>query len=119
MADQLIERTEGAGAEALLRDMSFEPPPLMRRFLCGLAQAAVLPILLTLTTAQWLGIFVTYLLLTARVSASGRRWEPSSASTSSSTSSARSSRSRPSGSSWGAPSRGATRCGASIISAGG
>ena len=64
MADQLIERTGGAGAEALVRDMSFEPPPLMRRFLCGLAQAAVLPILLTLTTAQWLGIFVTYLLLT-------------------------------------------------------
>ena len=64
IADHLIERTGGAGAQAVVRDLSFEPPPLRRRFLCGLAQAAALPFLLTLTTAQWLGIFVTYLLLT-------------------------------------------------------
>jgi non-ribosomal peptide synthetase-like protein len=64
MATHLIERTGGAGAQAVVRDLSFEPPPLRRRFLCGLAQAAALPFLLTLTTAQWLGIFVTYLLLT-------------------------------------------------------
>jgi non-ribosomal peptide synthetase-like protein len=63
IADHLIEHTGGAGAEAVVRDLSFEPPPLLRRFLCGLAQAAALPFLLTLTTAQWLGIFVTYLLL--------------------------------------------------------
>lgn len=53
---------DGRGvAEAL--DLSFTPPPFMRRFLCGLAQAAVLPIIISLSTAQWLGIFVTYLLI--------------------------------------------------------
>ena len=45
-------------------DLSFEPPPLMRRFLCGLAQAAALPFILALMTAQWLGVFVSYMLLT-------------------------------------------------------
>jgi non-ribosomal peptide synthetase-like protein len=63
MSDHLIERTGGAGAEAVIRDLSFEPPPFLRRFLCGLAQALALPVILTLATAQWLGIFVTYLLL--------------------------------------------------------
>ena len=33
----------GAGVSA---DLSFTPPPLMRRFLCGLAQAAALPVIL-------------------------------------------------------------------------
>ncbi len=64
MADDLIERTGGAGAETVQRDLSFEPPPLRRRFLCGLAQAAALPFILTLNTVQWLGIFVTYILIT-------------------------------------------------------
>src|SRR5215213_1807214 len=63
MADDLIEKTGGAGAAHVARDLSFTPPPLMRRFLCGLAQAAALPVILTLNTMQWLGIFVTYLLL--------------------------------------------------------
>jgi non-ribosomal peptide synthetase-like protein len=45
------------------QDLSFTPPPLLRRFLCGLAQAAVLPVIIGLSTAQWLGIFVTYLLI--------------------------------------------------------
>jgi non-ribosomal peptide synthetase-like protein len=46
------------------KDLSFTPPPLLRRFLCGLAQAICLPFLLAITTAQWLGIFVSYMLLT-------------------------------------------------------
>ncbi len=46
------------------RDLGFEPPPLRRRVFCGLAQAAVMPFLLSLTTAQWLGVFVSYMLLT-------------------------------------------------------
>jgi non-ribosomal peptide synthetase-like protein len=46
-----------------IEDLSFTPPPIMRRFLCGTAQAISLVIILTLTTAQWLGIFVTYLVL--------------------------------------------------------
>lgn len=36
-----------------------------RRFLCGLAQAAVLPILLTLQAAPWLAIFMSYTLFSA------------------------------------------------------
>ena len=64
MADALIERTGGAGAAMATRDLSFTPPSFRRRFLCGLAQAAALPFVIALATAQWLGIFVTYLLLT-------------------------------------------------------
>jgi non-ribosomal peptide synthetase-like protein len=53
---------EGRGiAEA--EDLSFAPPPFLRRFLCGLAQAAALPVIIGLATAQWLGIFVTYMLI--------------------------------------------------------
>jgi non-ribosomal peptide synthetase-like protein len=48
---------------AKAEDLSFTPPPFLRRFLCGLAQAAVLPVIIGLSTAQWLGIFVTYMLL--------------------------------------------------------
>ena len=46
------------------RDLTFTPPPLLRRFLCGAAQAAALPFILGLMTAQWLGVFVSYMLLT-------------------------------------------------------
>ncbi len=42
------------------RSLAFEPPPLLRRLLCGLAQAAALPIILALITASWLGVFVAY-----------------------------------------------------------
>jgi len=49
---------EQGGAEA--RDLSFAPPPFLRRFLCGLAQAVVLPLILALITAPWLGVFVAY-----------------------------------------------------------
>ena len=53
---------DGRGiAEA--QDLSFTPPPFLRRFLCGLAQAVALPLIIGLSTAQWLGIFVTYMLL--------------------------------------------------------
>ena len=47
------------------RDLSFPPPPFRRRFLCGLAQAAVLPFIIALMTAQWLGVFISYMLLTS------------------------------------------------------
>ena len=64
ISDALIARTGGVGSEAAVRDLGFEKPPLMRRFLCGVAQAAALPFVIALATSQWLGIFVTYLLLT-------------------------------------------------------
>ena len=50
------------------KDLSFTPPPLMRRFLCGLAQAAALPFILGLMTAQWLGVFVSYMLISGESS---------------------------------------------------
>ncbi|MGO4572479.1 Pls/PosA family non-ribosomal peptide synthetase [Microvirga sp. 2TAF3] len=43
---------------------AFEPPPLLRRALCGLAQAAAMPFLLTLMSAPWLCIFISYTLIT-------------------------------------------------------
>ena len=43
---------------------AFTPPPLIRRFLCGLAQLACLPLVLALTTAPWLAVFVVYQLFT-------------------------------------------------------
>ncbi len=56
---------EGRGASVRAkRDLSFTPPPLLRRFICGLAQAAALFIILPVMTAQWLGVFVSYMLLT-------------------------------------------------------
>lgn len=61
----LAAHLEGkAAAQAPARDLSFAPPPLLRRFLCGLAQAIALPFILAIVTAQWLGVFVSYQLIT-------------------------------------------------------
>lgn len=57
-----LDRKFAGGTTA--RDLSFTPPPFMRRFLCGVAQAIALPVILSLMTAQWLGVFVSYMLLT-------------------------------------------------------
>ena len=57
---------EGRGASiGEKRDLSFAPPPLLRRFFCGLAQFAALFVILPVMTAQWLGVFVSYMLLTS------------------------------------------------------
>jgi non-ribosomal peptide synthetase-like protein len=61
MAELLDKKSAGQPAT---RDLSFTPPPLLRRFLCGLAQAAALPVILSVMAAQWLGVFVSYMLLT-------------------------------------------------------
>ena len=55
---------DGRGGDDTIADLGFTPPPLLRRFLCGLAQAAVLPFILALMTFQWLGVFISYMLLT-------------------------------------------------------
>ncbi|HEY8580240.1 MAG TPA: amino acid adenylation domain-containing protein, partial [Beijerinckiaceae bacterium] len=60
MADLLDGRVVSMGPP---RDLAFTPPPLARRFLCGLAQAVALPVIIGLMTAQWLGVFVSYMLL--------------------------------------------------------
>ena len=61
IAAELDRKSAGTAPQ---KDLSFVPPPLLRRFLCGLAQAVALPFILTLLTAQWLGVFISYLLLT-------------------------------------------------------
>lgn len=63
MAVLMVQRTGGVGATTIARDLSFDRPPLLRRFLCGLAQAVALPVIIGIVTAQWLGVFVTYLLI--------------------------------------------------------
>ncbi len=61
MATRLDQRAASQPrGEAAARSLAFEPPSLLRRFLCGLAQAAALPLILALTTAPWLGVFVAY-----------------------------------------------------------
>jgi non-ribosomal peptide synthetase-like protein len=45
-------------------NLTFAPPPLLRRFLCGLAQAVCMPGVLAITTAPWLAVFVVYQLFT-------------------------------------------------------
>ena len=45
--------------------LAFEPPPLLRRFLCGLAQAVSLPFIFALQNAQWLSVFVSFMLFTS------------------------------------------------------
>jgi non-ribosomal peptide synthetase-like protein len=45
-------------------DLSFTPPPLSRRILCGLAQFAAMPFILSIIAVQWLGVFMSYMLFT-------------------------------------------------------
>ncbi len=44
-------------------DLSFPPPPLYRRFLCGLAQALALPFIIAIVTAQWIGLLLASIYL--------------------------------------------------------
>lgn len=59
----IAARLEERGVGGPTEDLSFEPPPLARRFLCGLAQAVALPIILFFMCVQWLGIFTVFLML--------------------------------------------------------
>ena len=61
MAARLDGRAQAS--DSVPRNLGFTPPPLLRRFLCGAAQAAVLPVILGLATVPWLGVFVSYMLL--------------------------------------------------------
>ncbi len=62
MAARLDERNP-AGTRHQPQDLSFAPPPLSRRILCGAAQAVALPFILALMTAQWLGVFLSYMII--------------------------------------------------------
>lgn len=58
----LDERTfKGAGLPP--EDFTFTPPPFMRRFWCGVAQTVAMPFILAISTAQWLGVFLTYMMV--------------------------------------------------------
>jgi hypothetical protein len=45
-------------------EQDWTPPPAARRWLCGLAQLAAVPVLVTLRMAQWLAPFFTYHFMT-------------------------------------------------------
>ena len=65
IAGEVDARTAvAAGASAAAVDNFFVPVPWQRRLLCGLGQAVVLPVILTLATGQWLSVYVSYLYLT-------------------------------------------------------
>ncbi|MEZ5843195.1 MAG: Pls/PosA family non-ribosomal peptide synthetase [Hyphomicrobiaceae bacterium] len=53
----------GAGVGAKPADLSFEPVPLARRFMCGLAQAITLPFIIAIVTAQWIGLLLASIFL--------------------------------------------------------
>ena len=60
----LATRLDARGAsDAEAPDLSFEPPPFRRRFLCGLAQAVALPFILGLVMIEWLGVFLASIYL--------------------------------------------------------
>jgi non-ribosomal peptide synthetase-like protein len=61
MAERLDGRSWAGGP--VEHDLSFTPPPLLRRFLCGLAQAAALPFVFGLEAVQWLGLFLASVFL--------------------------------------------------------
>ena len=65
IAREVDARTvKAAAAPAAAIDNTFVPVPLLRRFLCGMAQAAVLPIVLALSTGQWLAVYISYTYVT-------------------------------------------------------
>ncbi len=44
-------------------DLSFAPPPFARRFACGVAQALAMPLILSVSTLQWLGVFIAFMIV--------------------------------------------------------
>jgi non-ribosomal peptide synthetase-like protein len=62
---------QAAGTAAVEPDWA--PPPAARRWLCGVAQLATVPVLITLRMAQWLAPFFTYHFFTGDPGDSVRR----------------------------------------------
>ncbi|MDE2018689.1 MAG: AMP-binding protein, partial [Hyphomicrobiales bacterium] len=50
-----LDRSRPAAPDA---NLAFDPPPLARRFWCGLGQAAAIPVVLALVNAQWIAVLV-------------------------------------------------------------
>jgi non-ribosomal peptide synthetase-like protein len=58
IAQALADGANDAGAATA--EQSWTPPPTWKRWTCGLAQAAAMPVLVALRMAQWLAPFFTY-----------------------------------------------------------
>ena len=64
LAGVLDERArENAAAGTERTDLSFTPPPLWRRFLCGLGQLIALPFIIAIVTAQWIALLLASIYL--------------------------------------------------------
>lgn len=61
-----LDKESSVADTPVTTDLAFQPAPLLRRFLCGLAQFIALPFILALMTAQWLGIFLSYMLVSGK-----------------------------------------------------
>ena len=44
-------------------DLSFVPASFAKRFACGVAQALAMPLILSISTLQWLGVFITFMVV--------------------------------------------------------
>ena len=59
---QLLDAKSGS-ATGTVADLSFAAPPLLRRVLCGLAQAIALPFIIAIVTVQWIGLLLSSIYL--------------------------------------------------------
>ena len=57
-----LDERHGGNGGGPKEDLRFAAPPFMRRFWCGVAQTLALPFILAISTAQWLGVFLTYMI---------------------------------------------------------
>lgn len=63
LGEVLDDRAHFTGGGGGSLDLSFTPPPFMRRFLCGAAQGVALVFIYGLVTIQWLGLFLSTILI--------------------------------------------------------
>ncbi|WP_150287936.1 Pls/PosA family non-ribosomal peptide synthetase [Rhabdaerophilum calidifontis] len=59
-------------ADAPPPDLSFAPPSRARRIACALAQLAAMPVILSISTLQWLGVFLAFMFVSAENLSLGR-----------------------------------------------
>lgn len=62
----MLDERFGSIKDAPPPDLSFTPPPRLRRILCGIGQALAMPVILSISTLQWLGVFLTFMVITER-----------------------------------------------------
>ncbi|MCZ8186643.1 MAG: amino acid adenylation domain-containing protein [Beijerinckiaceae bacterium] len=62
----MLDERFGAMLSAPPPDLSFVPPSRAKRFACGVAQALAMPVILSVSTLQWLGVFITFMFISER-----------------------------------------------------